>query len=241
MMADDETNAAMPWKRLGAAFGTSLAAGLAGWWVLGMSLSLPLWALAVVALLVPAFVVTTPRRADRPWVAMSVNDGVGFALLLAMYDAEIGLLTWLRAYLVLLGFSLLLLAGVSLLRGRLGAAIVSTLAMAWLAWPILLAGVRAEQAERLAAILVPIHPPMALNGLLRDLGAWTHQPASYRLMSLGQDVPYALPTSAWPCVFAHLSAAALLMGVAWVLQRRRPAATPAAASDEPDASFTPRP
>ena len=52
--------------------------------------------------------------------------------------------------------------------------------------------------------VVAIHPLFAINGVLVNLGAWSHLPIAYReLTTLGQDVPYTLPASVWPMVLVH--------------------------------------
>jgi hypothetical protein len=51
--------------------------------------------------------------------------------------------------------------------------------------------------------LVSISPAFALNESIAPDAPLTHRPLAYRLMNLGQDVSYAMPTSAWPCVLLH--------------------------------------
>jgi hypothetical protein len=51
--------------------------------------------------------------------------------------------------------------------------------------------------------LVVEHPIFTLNSIFPSLGVWTQQRLMYQLTPLGQDVPYRLPTSIWPCVLLH--------------------------------------
>lgn len=108
---------------------------------------------------------------------------------------------WLQSGLMVLAWTLAVV-GLSALLARifreptLGSAAATLLALTWLASPIWL-GMH-------AAGVVRIHPLFAMNVSLIDLGLWTEQPFEYRyLFSLGQDVPYLLPTSIWPTLVLH--------------------------------------
>ncbi len=91
----------------------------------------------------------------------------------------------------------------------LAAAIVIILQILWLTWPVWLSpsipGIK-------PGWLVSLHPLLAINGVLKDLGIWTEQPLAYGLTTLGQDVEYQLPASPWPAIGANL-----LLGGAMVL------------------------
>jgi hypothetical protein len=52
---------------------------------------------------------------------------------------------------------------------------------------------------------------MSINGILKDLGDWTEQPIAYYLTTLGQDVQYRMPTSAWPMIGMHAIVIVLLL------------------------------
>ncbi len=71
-------------------------------------------------------------------------------------------------------------------------------AAAWLTWPI--------WATTAPTWATTIHPLLAADATA-DLGRWLQQPGVYGKTKLGSDVPYALPTSAWPAVAAHLALA----------------------------------
>jgi hypothetical protein len=94
-------------------------------------------------------------------------------------------------------------------------AIATILALAWLTWPVWLSPrLTGPSAATTVKYLTWMHPLFAVNGVLTNLGAWSHLPIAYRyLTTLGQDVPYALPTSIWPAALVHL---VLGIAVAWV-------------------------
>ena len=98
----------------------------------------------------------------------------------------------------------------------LGRAAGGGLLIAWLTWPIWMAPHWTNPAvARLLDPLVAVHPLLAINGAGLDLGPWSHAPIAYRyLLNLGQDVPYAMPSSAWPAVAVHALTAAVLLGIA---------------------------
>jgi hypothetical protein len=81
-------------------------------------------------------------------------------------------------------------------RGAAGG-VVSAVALAWLAWPIWTA---AWMNDVWAQRLISIHPLFAANAVTH-LNPWPQQVLMYRMTRLGQDVPYALPSTAWPALF----------------------------------------
>jgi hypothetical protein len=96
-------------------------------------------------------------------------------------------------------------------RGLNGNAIVASaitivIAFLWLTWPIWLAThLSHSNSEFFISYFVPPHPLLAINGVLANLGVWSERPIAYAyLMNLGQDVPYTLPRSVWPCAAVHL-------------------------------------
>lgn len=120
-----------------------------------------------------------------------------------------------------------MMAGVS---ATLAVAAVAFAYLAWFTVPIWSAG-----SARLAPgpMLIRVHPALVLNGLTVNLGIWAEQPVAYTLTNLGQDAPYALPTSIVPAVIVDGSAAALmaLFGWSWrVVCRRTSAARRATAA-----------
>jgi len=83
----------------------------------------------------------------------------------------------------------------------LAAGIVVTVAVLWLTWPIWLSH---ALNQTLVDWLVPAHPLLAINSVLRHLGAWDRAPLAYqKLTVLNQDIPYHLPRSIFPATLLH--------------------------------------
>ncbi|MDQ3440509.1 MAG: hypothetical protein M3478_09190 [Planctomycetota bacterium] len=198
----------------------------------GPSLGLYLGGLALGMTLTPPFVVAHVARVERVLAVGSLIDGVGVVWLVAMFRSDVTFGQWLAAY-VLLAACAIGAAGLTLALSRwVGALFASALAtvivLAWLAWPIWLSA-WIDRPSVVIAIgwLVPVHPLLSLNGLLAHLGVWGEGPLMYQLTSLGQDVPYSLPSSIAICAGAHV----LLGGALLLVSRAR---EPRATIDEPD-------
>ena len=87
----------------------------------------------------------------------------------------------------------------------------------WLTCPIWLPAATSARIDALLAV----HPLFALNGVLKELGFWTHQPLAYRyLFTLGQDVPYSLPRSILPSAVLHLLIWLAALGLSRVVGKR---------------------
>jgi hypothetical protein len=162
----------------------------------------------------------------------SVIDGVGIVWLVALFRSDLTFGQWLAAY-VLLAACAFGAAGAALGLARclgdlFGSALTTVLAVVWMTWPIWLsAWIQHVAVVRAIDALVPFHPPLAMNGLLVHMGVWGEGPLMYQLTSLGQDVPYSLPSSIALCAGAHL-----LLGGALLLLSAVRKARPAV--DEPD-------
>jgi hypothetical protein len=184
----------------------------------GSSLALFLSGLFLIIPLLPPLVLTQRTAIARAFVASCVVDGVGIIWLVAVASPQVSFLQWLRCYLILISFTTLVSGlSVSLLRARIAtlaaSAITVVLSLIWLSAPIWLAS---NLSITGAARFVEIHPVFAINGVLAHLGAWTHWPIAYRsLTTLGQDIPYTLPTSIWPCAAVHLIPGIALWWVGW--------------------------
>ena len=124
----------------------------------------------------------------------------------------------LRATLVLAGWTFLLWAVTAVLirrprprRGILRAAAVTIAAWLWLGFPIWLGPTLAEHGRDVPVWLSTVHPLLAMNTAVIDLGIWTQQPIVYQLTPLGQDVAYALPRTIWPFVLLHVLVIAVIV------------------------------
>ena len=179
----------------------------------GHSLGFYLGAVALAAIVIPPIAAMQERLRDSVLVAGSVIDGIGIVWLIAALMTAVTIGQWFAAYMALLSFGLALWALTMLLRhalaATLAAAIVVILAVAWLSWPVWLSPwLGGRVGEALVAWLTPAHPLLAVNHVLIDMGVWGEQRIMYRISALGQDVPYALPESVWPCVIVHAIIAA---------------------------------
>lgn len=93
----------------------------------------------------------------------------------------------------------------------------------FLTWPIWAASLLIQfDAQPLVDLLVKVGPLFAINGAIDPTDAFTHRPLAYRLMNLGQDIPYEMPNSIWPSVLLHVASG--FPGVLWYVwkQRRQP-------------------
>jgi hypothetical protein len=183
----------------------------------GPTLGLYLGGLALAMLVTPQFAIAHRAPIERVLAVASVVDGVGVVWLVALFRSDLTFGQWLAAY-VLLAACAFSAAGVTLALARymgelFASALTTVLAVAWLTWPIWLSA-WIEHAAVVRAIdwLVPFHPLLAMNGLLVRLGVWGEGPLMYQLTSLGQDVPYSLPSSiAWSAGAHVLLGGALLL------------------------------
>jgi hypothetical protein len=200
----------------------AMAGGSLGVWLCGV---------AIVMLLVPAAALTERLWLERAAAGGGVVDGVAVVWLVAVMRTEVGLLAWLQCYVLLaaVAFAVWGLA-LMLVRARLAAVYAAAIGVmagvAWLAWPVWLAPWAGEQA---AALLVPAHPLFAINAVVIELGIWTQQAIAYGLVTLGQDVPYALPGSIWPAVLLHVLLGGVFTAIAQLPDRHDVAAESPAA------------
>jgi len=202
----------------------------------GTGLMLYLGGLALAMVLTPPLTLMRESRLEQILAAGSIADGVGVVWLVAMFQSETTFGQWLSAY-VLLVACIIAAAGVAValsrwvMRELFASAVVVMIALAWLTWPIWLSGwIDRPSVVRAIDWLVPVHPLLALNGLLAHLGVWGEQRLMYQLTSLGQDVPYAFPSTIAPATLAHL----LLGGALLLLARGRGAGDVGPTIDIPD-------
>jgi hypothetical protein len=91
----------------------------------------------------------------------------------------------------------------------------------FLTWPVWTANLLVRfDSQWLVDLLVRIGPLFAINGAIDLTDPFTHRPMAYRLMNLGQDIPYQMPRTIGPSVAVH--ALAGLPGVVWYGWKRRP-------------------
>ena len=180
----------------------------------GETLGFYLGPVMAVTVILPAMI-----EREQPWlaalvVAGAMVDAVGVAWLLAVFGPNLTFVQWLQCYLLLAAYAFALTA----LTRATAAWVTTLLAAAWLAWPLWTAPFL---DITLARRLTPAHPLMAMNSVVLNYGVWMEQPLMYRQATLGQDVPYALPRSIWPCVIVHIFIGLLLSAPAWLRARSR--------------------
>ena len=181
----------------------------------GVSLGFYFGPIALLSLIVPPLLAGERDRLAGLIVAAAATDGVGIVWLFAI-AGRTTLPQWLACYLVLAAYAWALCGLVRVVRA---APIVTVAALAWLSWPVWLSPHVSASA---VAWLAPAHPLLAINHVLVDLGVWTQQRLMYAHTTLGQDVPYKLPGSIWPCVGVHA-----LVGLTALLPARSRAASTA--------------
>lgn len=187
--------------------------------VTGPALGLFIGGVFVATLLAPPLVLWRSEPLDRVMIAMSVVDGVAIVWLIALFTTETTFGQWLAAYMLLAAY-VTALEGIVLALRRVrfsdvaSSAVTVTLALAWLTWPVWLSP---WVTDTTVGWLVRAHPPLALNGLMIHLGVWGEGRLAYQLTTLGQDVPYHLPSRPYFAIALHL----LLGGALLLLAHRR--------------------
>ncbi len=198
----------------------SALATAACYFTAGPSLNFLIGPLLFAPLLVPPLTNLSPRLVPIATAAPS-------AILWLILQRNISFSGWLSASLVLLTFSTMLSAGTYLFTRLLNklrmpetiaSAIITLLAYTWLAAPICF--------PRAMVTVIPAHPIFAINTANSALGIWTEQRIIYQLTTLGQDIPYELPSSAIPCLFIQTLLTAICFALAAV-NRKSPQGTSA--------------
>lgn len=181
------------------------------WIAAGASLGLFLAGVFAVMVLVPlmdeAQSGAKPRAAEeavsvrsRLSVALAVVHAVALVWLIAAVCSSLTFSQCLQAYLVLISIAS---AAFGLRLLRISARLVVIAGIAWFASPVLLANVMTGGSP-VTSFITRYHPLFALNRVMIDQGAWSSSEFAYQYLTpLGQDAPYILPESVWPCVIAH--------------------------------------
>lgn len=198
----------------------------------GATLGMPLGIVFCGVILLPGIYAAGSTATHRLMMLMGGLLGGLIVLLLAGWGGGVmSLLQSLACLGVIMTLSLALAGGVEcLLRLKVtrsaAAAMMMILGLLWLTWPVLLAPLLASnhlsagEAEKIVSWLVPAHPLLSINGVLIHRGVWNEQAGvAYRLTNLAQDIPYAMPPSAWRCISLH---AAIALGLWLLAMMRRP-------------------
>lgn len=157
-----------------------------------------LWCLAGVVMLLP---MAMPARAGVDWksylsatapVVLITILAAGFRPAAVVASVALSLIGML-ALLVRIGIPCAFAIGLLLVQSVL-----------FLAWPVWTAHLLLKfDSQRLVDLLVNVGPVFAINASIDPTDAITHRPLAYRLMNLGQDLPYTMPRSVWRCVIVH--------------------------------------
>jgi hypothetical protein len=174
----------------------------------GETLGFYLGPVMAITLILPMMVGPQPRLMGAVIAAGAIVDAVGIAWLLAVFGPNLTFLQWLACYVILIAYALALMA----LTRATAAWLAVFVGLAWLTWPVWMSPFL---NITLAAWLTPAHPLLTINSVVLNHGVWLQQPLMYRYSTLGDDVPYALPQSIWPCVIVHIAIAALLLAPGW--------------------------
>jgi hypothetical protein len=194
----------------------------------GRTLGFYLGPLFAVTLILPPLVTRRIAATHATLIAIAVVDTFAVAWLLAVFGRDLDLRQWLACYVVLAAYGLAILA-----LTRATAAWFALVAGAlWLTWPV---WTSPFVTINLARWLTPAHPLMAVNVVVRQHGMWLEQRLMYRYSSLGQDVPYLLPASIWPCVIVHAALGVILLSLRPRGRSRAPSSPPAGSSTAPSA------
>lgn len=202
----------------------SSPAAYACWWAAGASLGFFFGGIAFAALLAPALVAGESTQPARLLAIAGLLHGLALPWLAVVFTTDTTFTQWLACYILLAAF-LLALTGLTLALQRIrfsavaAAAMTTTLAVAWLAWPIwLAAALHGSAAQHFVNVAVPVHPLFAANAAVSNLGLWTEQSLIYRLSSMNQDVTVNLPEAIWGCVILH-AVIGIVLGVCGIVRR----------------------
>jgi hypothetical protein len=214
------------------AMGIAIIAESACYAAVGATLGLFFGGIIFAALLVPPLVLAEERLVDRLLIAAAVCDGIAIVWLITI--GTITLKQFLFCYILLAAWCAAMMGTATIISGILcgfhlagreytpgtprcnhrglngraivAAAIVTVIALMWITSPIWFAShLSHSNSDFYISWFAPPHPLLAINGILANLGIWSERPIAYAyLLNLGQDVPYTLPRSVWPCAGFHL-------------------------------------
>lgn len=151
---------------------------------------------------------------QRRWTAWGLPIlGVMIAMsaLLGREGVAIGLIVGMSVMLLSFGWMVASIARV------IGGPLAVGVCGLWLSVPLW--GLSHVTSDRLRQGLINVHAGMVGSSLMTPDAPWSHRPRAYRIMSLGQDVPYRLPTSISGPFALHAGVAGLCIGAARLTQR----------------------
>jgi hypothetical protein len=180
--------------------------------------------IAVVTCLAPTLAMVEFELWRRLGVVAGIVGGIALIWLVLVDRSVLSWFVWARCCGVLTAYGITLAGlGALLVRMRLSAPLAAGVAvlvgLGWLSWPVWMAPYLAgERGERLVGFLVVGHPLFVINGVLADVfpSPWAQQRIAYVLTNIGDDIPYALPTTVAWCVAGHGLAGAVMLGLSHI-------------------------
>lgn len=194
----------------------------------GQSLDLFIGSLFLAALITPPLAAIAGQSSRALLCSLAVSLTFACCWLPLLWNYAISLAQLLQCLLVLWTFLAVAALGVVLLMslgcGRVpSSAIITIMTLAWLTTPLWLSAALAGSQLRWS---VALHPLLAINGIVPQLGIWTEQQIAYGLTNVGQDVQYQLPGSPWPIIAVHTGAGLALLWLTENVRRNRPTDRP---------------
>jgi hypothetical protein len=190
----------------------------------GQSLDLFIGSLFLAALITPPLAAIAGQSTGALLCSLAVSFTFACCWFPLLWNYAINLAQLLQCLIVLWTFLLVAALGVRLLM-RLGcgrvpsSAIITVMTLAWFTTPLWLSAALAGSQLRWS---VALHPLLAINGIVPQLGFWTEHQIAYGLTNVGQDVQYQLPRSPWPIIAVQAGSGLVLWGITEHVRRTRP-------------------
>jgi hypothetical protein len=180
----------------------SSAATLACYIACGPGLGLFFGGLFVATLLIPAAALARTKLVHALDSVAAIILGIAGVWIVAVVRTEDTTIQWFLVVITLAAYGLAL-GGLARAIHRFyvpdvfAAAVVVILGIAWMCWPVWLAPhLSKSTSDRTINLMVSLHPPLVINGVLLGEPPWTERTIAYQLTNLNQDIPMQLPTSA---------------------------------------------
>jgi hypothetical protein len=177
----------------------------------GTSLALFFGGFFILTPLLPAMLLSQSSPWDRIGISSCIVGGIVLIWFIAISRSDVvSFSQCCRCSGVLVAYAMML-GGLALILLRIrftplfANAAATIAALTWLTWPIwLVPNLPEARVDSIVNFLARFHPLFAINGVLANLGDWPHWTIAYReLTTLGQDIPYSLPTLIVPCCAVH--------------------------------------
>ena len=205
----------------------ALVIGLSCYSIAGKSLDLLLGCVLLATLITPSLSAFAGQSPGGLGVVLSITIVIAAVWFILVKAEVISIQQWLMCGVVLLSW-LLVLACVTEALTSIGInsviapALVLLLSLGWLTWPVWLSPSLAGNQLRWSILFQPL---FAINHIVDNLGIWTEQQEAYKLTTLGQDVQYQMPSSAFPVIVLQFGIAGTAGATSFVCSRMAPRST----------------